>query len=99
MVRGLLAAGARVHRPDTGAGTPLYVAARNGSEEVVSALLGAGAGAGSGAGVGAVVGTPLYVASMWGNVEVVRALLAAGAGRDVNQPGNQVGVGRCRLDR
>lgn len=77
-VRALLRAGARSGKPTWNGSTPLYIAARNGHDDVVRALL-AEAAPPSLSASGVEGSTPLFAASEQGHAAVAALLLAAGA--------------------
>ena len=80
MVAVLVRAGAKLETGTRiGNFTPLHVAAREGSEAAVRALIQAGASASAASTTGV---TPLHEAALGGNVNVVGQLISAGA--DVN---------------
>ena len=73
------------------ANTPLYLAASDGSIELVKNLLASGADPNKGYYIGGFVRTPLYAAAEGGYTEVVKILLASGARQDLDTGGGELG--------
>lgn len=73
----LIANGADLNQTDNHGFRALFIAARNGNEQMTQLLLDSGAAVNARS--GAINRTPLQTAAQWGNRSTVRVLLAAGA--------------------